>query len=343
VIAAVLESEGDADAVRIDEAWADPTPAPGEAVVRLSAASLNHLDVWVRRGLPSVPLPRILGADGVGVVASVGAATRGVAVGDRVLIDPTTSCGVCAWCLAGDQPLCPRLRVIGEQRDGTHAQLVCVPARNLHRPPRGLSDAEAASLGLVFATAWRMLVTRANLRAGEWVLVWGVGGGVATAALALARACGARVIVTSSSDEKLDRARSLGAEVVVRHDADDVVAVVEQATAGRGADVVVETVGEATWQRSLRACARGGRVVVCGATSGGRPPARLHQLFYRQVSVLGSTMCGDAEFRQMLRVVDSGAARPVVDCVMPLTRAADAHRRLEQGAQMGKIVLEIPQ
>jgi NADPH:quinone reductase-like Zn-dependent oxidoreductase len=186
-----------------------------------------------------------------------------------------------------------------------------------------------------------MLVTRARVLPGEWVLIWGIGGGVATAALQIARAHGARVIATSSSDEKLARARDLGATAAIRHDRDDVVAAVHEITAGMGADVVVETVGKATWDASIGAVAKGGRITICGATTGGSPPARLHQIFYRQIQVLGSTLGGDGEFRSVLRLLDSGLARPVVDSVLPFSAIAEAHRRVEQGEQMGKVVLQV--
>ncbi len=342
MLAAVLRDEGDPEtAIALEPDWPDPEPGPGEALVAVEACSMNHLDVWIRRGLPSVRHPRILGADGVGTVVALGAGAACVAVGDRVVIDPTGSCGVCEACARGDHPLCDALTVIGEDRDGTHAGLVAVPAVSLHPVPRGLSTAEAACFGLVFGTAWRMLVSRARVLPGEWVLIWGIGGGVATAALQIARAAGARVIVTSSSDAKLARAADLGAEVGVRHDGDDVLEAVALATAGRGADVVIETVGKATWERSIAAAARGGRIAVCGAGTGGSPPARLHQIFYRQLHVIGSTLANRAEYGEVWRAIDAGTIRPVVDCVLPFADIHRAHARVEAGEQMGKVVLEL--
>jgi zinc-binding alcohol dehydrogenase/oxidoreductase len=291
----------------------DPVPAPGEVLVRLHASALNHLDVWIRKGLPSVPKPRILGADGAGVVAALGEGVDGLELGQRVVINP------------GIEAPDGSIHMIGEHGDGTNAELLAVPA----------------AFPLVFETAYRMLVTRAALRPGEWVLIWGIGGGVATAALAIAKALGARAIVTSSSDTKLERARALGADVTVNHRDGDVKAAVKEATSGHGADVVVEHVGEATWRTSLDVAARDGRVAVCGATSGPNPPAALHRIWWKQLTILGSTMGTGADFAAVYELVASGRARPVVDEVLPLEEIRAAHERLEAGEQLGKIVLAI--
>jgi NADPH:quinone reductase-like Zn-dependent oxidoreductase len=237
--------------------------------------------------------------------------------------------------------LCVRFQVLGEHVDGTHADQVLVPARNLHAIPAGWSFDEAGAFGLTFVTAWRMLVTKARLEPGEWVLIWGVGGGVASAALELCRAAGARAIVTSSDDAKLERARALGAEATINHARDDVADAVRSLTDGRGVDIVVEHVGAATWARSIDALARGGRLVTCGASSGGQPPAGLHRLFWKQVSVLGSSMGSDAEFRAVLALAQAGRIRPHVDSVYPLDRVRDAYARLEGGEQFGKVVLRV--
>jgi NADPH:quinone reductase-like Zn-dependent oxidoreductase len=287
--------------------------------VELRAASLNHLDIWIRKGLPSVPKPRILGADGAGVVAGTD---------ERVVINP-------AIVTTG------RMQILGENMDGTNAELVAVPRRALHPIPPGLSFEEAAAFPLVFETAYRMLVTRARLQRDEWVLVWGIGGGVATAALAIAKALGARVVVTSSSDDKLEHALRLGADATVNHVTQDVVARVKEVTSG-GADVVVDDVGEATWKRTLDAARPEGRVVVCGATTGPNPPAALHRVWWKQLSILGSTMGTPEDFRGVYDLVANGSVRPVVDRVFPLAEARAAHERLEAGAQLGKIVLSIP-
>lgn len=307
----------------------DPEPGPGEVLVRLHASALNHLDVWIRKGLPSVPKPRILGADGAGVVETLGEGVDGFAPGERVVLNPGIE--------AGDG----EIHVIGEHGDGTNAQLIAVPATNVHPVPEGLSFEEAAAFPLVFETAYRMLVTRAALQPDEWVLIWGIGGGVATASLEIARALGARTIVTSSSDAKLARARELGADATVNHCDGDVKAAVREATGGRGADVVVDDVGEATWRLSLDAAARGGRIVVCGATSGPNPPAALHRVWWKQLTILGSTMGTRADFAGAYELIASGRARPVVDEILPLERIRDGHARLEAGEQLGKIVLTI--
>ena len=234
-----------------------------------------------------------------------------------------------------------RITVVGEHMDGTHAELIAVPETNVYPIPDGLSFEEAAAFPLVFETAYRMLVTRAGLREGEWVLVWGIGGGVATAAHAIAKALGARTIVTSSSDEKLARARARR-RLEVNHATEDVVEAVKEATGGRGADVVVEYVGEATWQRTLQAAAQGGRITVCGATSGPNPPAALHRIWWKQLSILGSTMGTKEDFEGAYELVASGRAQPIVDPVFPLAEARAAHERIEAGEQLGKIVLTIP-
>ena len=307
----------------------DPAPAAGEVLVRLHASALNHLDVWIRKGLPSVPKPRILGADGAGVVEALGDGVSGFELGDRVVLNPGVEAGGGA------------IHVIGEHGDGTNAEQIAVPATNVYPIPDGLSFAEAAAFPLVFETAYRMLVTRAHLRPGEWVLLWGIGGGVSTAGLAIAKALGGRTIVTSSSDEKLARARELGADATVNHVSGDVKAVVKEATGGRGADVVVEHVGEATWRTSLDVAAREGRIAVCGATSGPNPPAALHRIWWKQLTILGSTMGTKVDFEGAYELVASGRARPVVDEVVPLEQVRAAHERLEAGEQLGKIVLEI--
>jgi NADPH:quinone reductase-like Zn-dependent oxidoreductase len=315
-----IHEDGGPEVLRYEDA-PDPEPAEGEVLVELRAASLNHLDLWVRKGLPSVPKPRILGADGAGIRADTG---------ERVVINPGIE--------HGDG----RISIVGEQMDGTHAELVAVPAGNVYPLPDSLSFEEAAAFPLVFETAYRMLVTRAALREGETVFVWGIGGGVATAALAIAKALRARVIVTSSSDEKLRRARELGADETVNHARDDVKAAVKELTGGRGADIVVEHVGEATWRTTLDVAAQGGRIAVCGATSGPNPPAGLHRVWWKQLSILGSSMGTSEDFEAVYELVKSGRARPVVDQVFPLAEARAAHERLEAGEQLGKVVLRIP-
>ena len=315
-----IHEDGGPEVLLYEEA-PDPEPREGEVLVELRAASLNHLDVFVRRGLPSVPKPRILGADGAGIR---------VDTGERVVINP------------GFEHPDGRITVVGEHRDGTHAELVAVPEESVYALPDDLSFEEAAAFPLVFETAYRMLVTRAGLREDEWVLVWGIGGGVATAALSIAKALGARVLATSSSDEKLARATELGADAVVNHANADVREAAKGATGGAGIDVVVEHVGDATWATSLAVARQGGRIAVCGATTGPNPPANLHRIWWKQLTVVGSTMGGRADFEGAYELVKSGRARPVIDTVLPLSEIRAAHERLEAGEQMGKIVLTIP-
>jgi zinc-binding alcohol dehydrogenase/oxidoreductase len=314
-----IHEDGGPEVLRYEEA-PDPVPGPGEVLVHLRAAALNHLDLWVRKGLPSVPKPRILGADGAGTLDN----------GERVVINPGLD--------HGDG----RITVIGEHTDGTHAELVAVPEENVYPIPEGLSFEEAAAFPLVFETAYRMLVTKAQIQPDEWVLLWGIGGGVATAGLQIAKALGAKAIVTSSSDDKLARARELGADATVNHATEDVVEAVKEATGGPGADIVLEHVGEATWQRTLQAVRSGGRITVCGATSGPNPPAALHRLWWKQLTVYGSTMGMKEDFEGAYELIASGRARPIVDRVFPLAEARAAHEYLEAGEQLGKVVLSIP-
>ncbi|HYM63092.1 MAG TPA: zinc-binding dehydrogenase [Gaiellaceae bacterium] len=319
-----IHEDGGPEVLRLDEVE-DPVAAPGEVLIRLKAASLNHLDIWLRQGLPSVPKPRILGADGAGVVEALGEGVDGFELGQRVVLNPGLRDGA---------------EIVGEHRDGTHAELIAIPRENVHPIPNELSFEEAAAFPLVYETAYRMLVTRAGLREGEWVLVWGIGSGVGSAAFLIAKALGARVVVTSSDDGKLERARELGADQTVNHESGDVVSVVKEATGG-GAHIVVEHVGEATWKTSLQVARTGGRIAVCGATSGPNPPANLHRIFWKQLSILGSTMGTAEDFAGVYELVASGRVKPLVDRVFPLEEAADAHRHLESGKQFGKVVLTV--
>ncbi|HWH55065.1 MAG TPA: zinc-binding dehydrogenase [Gaiellaceae bacterium] len=312
-----IHEDGGPEVLRYEEA-PDPSPGEGEVLVRLRAASLNRIDLWLRKGQPSVPKPRILGSDGAG---------ERVDTGERVVLNPGLDDGAL---------------IVGEHIDGTNAELIAVPGDYVHPIPAGMSFEEAAAFPLVFETAYRMLVTKAAVHEGEWVLVWGVGGGVATASLAIAKALGARVLATSSSDAKLERARDLGADAVVNHASGDVAAAVDEATGGAGVDVVVEHVGEATWKTSLAVVRAAGRVVVCGATTGANPPAQLHRVWWKQLTILGSTMGTREDFAGAYDLVAAGSARPVVDEVFPLAEARAAHERLERGEQFGKIVLSIP-
>src|SRR5215468_10107122 len=325
--AIVIHEDGGPEVLRYEDV-PDPVVGQGEVLIRMRTASLNHLDVWTRKGLPSVPKPRILGADGAGTVEALGDGVAGLEPGQPVLINPGVEHG-------------DVIHVIGEHTQGVHAELAAIPATNVYPLRDGITFEDAAAFPLVYETAYRMLVTRAGLREGEWVLIWGIGGGVSTATLAIAKALGARVLVTSSSDSKLERVRELGADATVNHANGDVKAAVQEATGGHGIDVVVETVGEATWATSLQVAAPGGRVTVCGATSGPNPPAALHRIWWKQLSILGSTMGTAEDFAGAYELVASGRALPVVDSVFPLEEIRAAHERLEAGDQLGKIVLTI--
>ena len=314
-----IHEDGGPEVLRYEDV-PDPVPGEDEVLVELRAASLNHLDVWIRKGLPSVPKPRILGADEAGVIAGSD---------ERVVINPG---------LAHEGGI----HVLGEHRDSTHAELVALAADRGPSHSADLSFEEAAAFPLVFETAYRMLVTRAHLQAGEWVLLWGIGSGVSTAGLAIAKALGANAVVTSSSAEKRTHAlKELGADATLDHATEDVPARVRELTGG-GANVVVEHVGEATWARSLAAARAGGRIAVCGATSGPNPPAALHRIWWKQLTIYGSTMGTKADFEGAYDLIATGRARPVIDSVFPLAEARAAHERMERGEQLGKIVFRIP-
>jgi NADPH:quinone reductase-like Zn-dependent oxidoreductase len=335
-----FHAHGGAEVLRYEDAPA-PAARAGEAVVRVRATSLNHLDIWQRRGLERVriPLPHISGADVAGEVAEAPDGT--VAAGTRVMLQPGLSCGRCRQCLAGHDNECPRYDVLGYQSDGGYAEYVRVPLQNLIPLPDAIGFVEAAAFPLTFLTAWHMLLTRARLQAGETVLVIAGGSGVGQAAIQVAGLHGARVIATAGSEEKLARCRALGAFEAVNHGTDDFSAVVRRLTGGRGVDVVVEHVGTATWDRSLRSLARAGRLVTCGATTGHDARIDLRVLFSRQVSLLGSYMGRKVELLRAAEFFFSGDLLPAVDRVFPLEAVAEAHRRLEAREGFGKIVLTV--
>jgi NADPH:quinone reductase-like Zn-dependent oxidoreductase len=318
-------------------------PAPGQALVRIRAAALNRLDLSMTGGLPGITptFPHIVGSDGAGVVEQVGEGVWQVTPGDRVMINPGLSCGRCAGCLEGEESQCGSFRLLGEHVPGLAAEYVVVPAENLAPVPEEMSWPEAAAFSLATLTAWRMLTTRARVRAGESVLIWGIGGGVALAALQIAILLGARAIVTSGSDAKLETARRLGATETINHSRADVVAEVRRATQSSGADVVLDSVGADTWQNSLRALRKGGRLVICGATSGPAVSLDLRRLFWHQWSVLGSTMGSRREYAEIVRLAHQGRLRPVIDRVVPLAQGASAFERMQRGEQTGKLVIEV--
>jgi NADPH:quinone reductase-like Zn-dependent oxidoreductase len=319
----------------------DPVIGPADVLVRVRACALNHLDLFVREGLPGfrLPLPFWTGCDIAGEVAQVGAAVREVTVGDRVAVNPNLHCGRCEFCEKGEQSLCVTYGILGEHVQGGLAEYVKVAGDKTLKLPAHVKYEDAAAFILVNMTAWRMLVTQARLRAGEDLLVIGVGGGVSSTAVQIGKLCGARVWVTSSSDDKLARARELGADECINHAREDWARVVWEKTGKRGVDVVLENVGAATWKGSLRALAKGGRLVTCGATSGPIGETDIRVVFWKQVSIIGSTMSSNAEFHDVMRELFRGRLRAIVDAVMPLADGVDAQRRLAEGKQFGKIVL----
>lgn len=343
MLAATIRGYGGLEGVTVEDVPRPRVEGPDDVVVALTAAALNHLDLFVVRGLPGVThaFPHVLGADGAGVVEAVGAAVTRAKPGDRVVLNPGVSCQRCEYCLAGEQSLCTTYRLLGEHVPGTFAEAVRVPQWNVSPLPDGVSWTDAAAFPLVHLTAWRMLVTRAAVRPGETVLIWGIGGGVALAALGIAKLLGAVAVVTSSSDAKLERARALGADLALNHAASDVPRELRRLLGGRGVDVVVDAVGEATWEKSMRALAPGGRLVTCGATTGPKVVTDVRRLFWYHHTVMGSTMGNAREFAEILRLLGAGVLRPVVDGVAPLRDARQALERMAAGGQFGKLVLEI--
>jgi NADPH:quinone reductase-like Zn-dependent oxidoreductase len=335
-----FHEHGGPDVLRYEDA-PDPEPRPGEAIVRVRACALNHLDLWNRRGMERVrfALPHILGADLAGEIVST--ADGSMAPGRRVMVQPGRSCGRCEACLEGRDNDCPRYDVLGSQSDGGYAELAQVPLQNLVPIPDAIGFVEAAAFPLTFLTAWHMLVTRAKVRPGEDVLVLGAGSGVGQAAIQIAWLHGARVFATAGNEEKLAKARAIGAYDVINHHTQDIAEETRRLTDKRGVDIVIEHVGVATWERSLRCLTRGGRLVTCGATTGYDARIDLRFLFTRQYSVMGSYMGTKAELMRAAQFFFAGQLAPVVDTTFPLMQAADAHRRLERGEQFGKIVLEV--
>ncbi len=340
MLALQVAHHGGFDALRLGD-LPRPKPGPGEVLIEMHASGMNHLDIWVRRGVPGhrFPLPLVLGSDGAGVVREVGAGIGDVAPGAEVILSPGTSCGRCAHCLAGRDPLCRAYGILGESRDGTAAEYACVPAANLLPKPAALGFVEASCFALATLTAWTMLVRRARLECGEEVLVLAGGSGVGSMAIQIAKLHGCRVIASAGGIEKCARLRDLGADEVIDHTQEDIAARVRELTGKRGVDVVVEHVGEATWQASLRSLARGGRLVTCGATSGARGECDLRAIFFKGLSILGSTMGSKGDLPRLVELVAAGRLRPVVGRVLPLSRAAEAQRLLEERQVFGKIVL----
>jgi NADPH:quinone reductase-like Zn-dependent oxidoreductase len=338
--AVVINQHGGPEVLECTE-LPDPEIDQNEVSVSVKACALNHLDVWVRKGLPGInfQMPLVLGSDISGVVAQVGRLVKTVREGDEVVLSPGLSCMHCEYCLSGRDNLCASYGILGYRANGGYAEYVKVPSVNVLPKPESLSFEDTSSIPLVFLTAWHMLTSRVSLKAGETLLVHAAGSGVGSAAIQIGKLLGARVLATASTDAKLEKARSIGADETINYLEEDFLDAVRRLTGKRGVDVVFEHTGEATWEKSVRSLVRGGRLVTCGATSGYKCDLDLRYLFSRQISLHGSYMGGKIELLEVMRFFEDGRLKPVVDRVLPLEKAADAHRALEDRAQFGKVVL----
>lgn len=340
--AVVMEARGGPEVLKVAE-MPTPEPGPKEVRIRVKAAALNHLDIWVRKGVasPKLPLPHILGADASGVVDAVGPGVTGFAPGDEVVVNPGLSCGHCERCLAGEDNLCARYEILGEHRFGAYAEYLVVPEVNLLKKPQNLSFEEAAAIPLTFLTAWQMVVDKLQVQPGEDVLVMAAGSGVSVAAIQIAKLFGARVIATAGSEEKLRKAKELGADETVNYTHPDWPKEVRRLTGGKGADKVVDHTGALYFEGVIRATANGGRIAIAGASSGYEGTLPFAHVFFRQLSILGSTMGSKSHLFPILRFVEQGKLRPVVGQVLPLEEAAEGHRLLEERRVFGKVVLRM--
>ena len=335
------KTHGDLDKLEMVDV-PDPQPKNNEVRIKVAACGLNHLDLWTLRGIEGVtiPLPHIPGSDIAGTIDQVGEGVGAWKAGDRVVVNPSLWCGTCEYCVRGDINYCVKYGIIGEHVDGGLAQLFKCPTKHLLRVPEGFAFEAAAAAALAYQTAWRMVVVRGGLKAGEWVLVNGAGGGVATAAIQIAKLGGAHVIATTSTEEKAKRAREVGADYVFNYKAQEFDREVYTMTDKRGVDLIIDNVGDATWKKNLRALARGGRIAICGATSGNNPPAMINMLYWKNIAIHGSTMGTWHDFERVMGLVFSGKLKPVVDQFVSIERYRDAFARLDKGEQFGKIVLQ---
>jgi NADPH:quinone reductase-like Zn-dependent oxidoreductase len=340
--ASYFREHGGLDKIRYGD-LPDPVPGPGQVRIRIRAGALNHLDIFVRNGIPGIPvrLPHVMGSDGAGVVDSIGPGVKQAKPGDEVVLNPGIHCGTCEFCLKGEHSLCVSFHLLGEHIWGTFAEYVVAPEINAYPKPAGLTWEESAAFPLTFLTAWRMLVTKAKAIPGESLLIIGIGGGVSLAALQIAKVLGLTVGVTSGSTDKIRRAEEMGADFGIDHGSADIARETRKITGKRGVDIVLDSVGKATWKQSIASLARGGRLLTCGATTGPNPEEDIARIFWNQLTVLGSTMGTHAEFAGMLRMFQGGKVRPVIDSVFPLPEAKEAERRLEEKRQFGKIVLRV--
>ena len=339
--AVLFHEHGGPEVLRFEDT-SDPTPSGEEVLIEVRAASVNHLDVFVRRGLPGLklPLPHIPGGDAAGVVREIGPDVKGLEVGARVTINPGISCGRCEFCASGFGSQCLTYHMVGETIQGSYAELLKIPCHNVLPIPDGFSFENAAAAPLVFMTAWSMMITKGKLRPGEEVLILGAGAGVGTAAIQIAKMAGCRVFAAASSDEKLERSGELGADVLINYKEEEFDRAIRKLTGKRGVDVVVDYIGADTWVRSLKAARRGGRILTCGATTGPTPQTDLRHIFFRQLQVIGSTMGSPKDFEDVMKCVFRGQLKPIIDRVMPLSEAREAHELIEQRKVFGKLVLK---
>ena len=338
--AVVFHEHGGPEVLSYEDA-ADPLPGPTDVLIEVKAASVNHIDIFLRRGLPGIkiPLPKIAGSDAAGIIRETGRDVTGLKPGQRVTINPGISCGHCEFCTAGSGSQCLTYEIVGEHRDGSYAELLRVPARVVLPIPDSLSFEDAAATPLVFLTAWSMLISKARIQPGEDVLILGVGAGVGTASLQIAKMVGCRVFATASTDAKLEQARQLGADFLIDYRTEEFDKKIRELTGKRGVDVVVDYIGKDTWVQSLRSARKGGRIVTCGATSGYAPQTDLRQIFYRQLQVFGSTMGSHREFIDVMKCVFRGQLKPIVHAVLPLAESRKAHEMIENREVFGKLVL----
>jgi NADPH:quinone reductase-like Zn-dependent oxidoreductase len=343
VRALTISAHGGTDRIEVVDDMPVPDVSPGHIRVRVQAVSLNHLDLFTLAGLPGVTITSrwVMGAEATGVVDAVGEGVTSVSEGDRVVVNPGISDGTCEFCRAGEQSMCVKFRLLGEHIPGSFAEFIVIPATNVRQIPLSVPDDVAAAFTLTTLTAWRMLVTRANVGPGDDVLIWGIGGGVSQAALRIAKQRGARVWVTSGSDEKLERARELGADETLNHRTEPVGKTIRERTGKKGVSVIVDSVGQSTWEESLRALGRGGRLVTCGGTSGPMVETDVRRLFWNQWTIMGSTMGNDSEFAAVTRELAAGQLTPVIDSVFELEDGRAAFDRMAEGKQFGKIVLRV--
>jgi len=333
-----IHQHGGFDVLKYDE-LPIPTINQKQCLVKIKAAALNHLDIWVRKGIPGVPLPMIMGSDGAGIVEKVGKEVSDFSEGDRILIQPLTFCGECRWCKQNKENYCEKWGIFGENQDGTQCEYMAINADHLRIIPEGMSFEEAAAFPLVAETSYTMLIDRANIQSGETVFIWGASSGVGSMAIQIAKAMGCKVLTTVGNSEKRKLAEKLEADVVINYIEDDIPKIVKEFTNKRGVDVVVEHVGTKTWDTSLRILGKGGRIVTCGATTGSEAKFDIRHLFYKQQSILGSTMGNVKSLDNMLEMYKNGKVKPIVDKSFKLREIQKAHEYLENGKHLGKVLV----